>query len=117
MEKEQLWQQGQVKTYYSRLTDIMREYIENRYDIQALELTTDEILEKIEKVNVHDELLDKLKSMLQTADMVKFAKAKPAVEQHTGNMENAHKFVVKTKYVPPVIEEDDEIGKNDELKR
>jgi hypothetical protein len=96
LEQRQLWQNGRIKEYYSELTDILRSYIEARFDVPTLELTTDEMLANARKhkdLNRHVELLG---SILYTADLAKFAKAEPLPHEHTDAMENARKFVNAT---------------------
>ncbi|MEM8523863.1 MAG: hypothetical protein AAGG68_04425 [Bacteroidota bacterium] len=106
LKAEKLWQKGEVKTYHSRLTRIVREYLENRYDIQALEMTTHQILEQLSKLDFDDSRRDRLQEMLQAADLVKFAKAEPAQEFHERMMEYAEQFVEETKKVEVVEEQD-----------
>lgn len=66
-----------MKAYYADLTFITREYLENRYGIKALESTTGEILAALKKETIPDEAVEILNGLLQTADLVKFAKANP----------------------------------------
>lgn len=94
---EKLWQKGEVKTYHSRLTHIVREYLEGRYKIQALEQTTDEILAQMRKNALPQNLTEKMTALLQTADLVKFAKAEPPAEYHEQAMKMAEEFVEETK--------------------
>ena len=96
LKNAKLWQQGEVKEYQSQLTYIVREYIENRFDIQALESTTDQIVSQLHNLNVEDIFKKQLREMLQMADLVKFAKAKPPVNVHQRLMDEAESFVVKT---------------------
>ena len=96
---EELWQKGQIKTYQSRLTDIIREYIEGRYQIRALESTTFEIMAFLKDKNISTELKTKLREMLEVADLVKFAKAEPPENIHEKLMEDAVSFVKTTKEV------------------
>jgi len=103
---EKLWQQGDVKTYQSRLTYIIREYLENRYEVPALESTTDEILRSLKKVDFDSSWKDKLQNILQVADLVKFAKAKPPADFHDRVLQEAEDFVVATKVKPVIIEEE-----------
>ncbi len=105
LESEKYWQQGEVKKYYSELTNIVREYLEGRYDILALESTTDEILKDLEKGDFEAGLWNKLKEMLQTADLVKFAKAKPSIEKHAGYLDDAKEIVRITKQTVDLSEE------------
>jgi len=102
---EKLWQQGQVKAYQTKLTYIIREYLENRYDVPALESTTDEIQKSLKKVDFDSSWKDKLSNILQVADLVKFAKAEPPVDFHDRVWQEAEDFVIATKKKPVVIEE------------
>jgi len=94
---QQLWQEGKVKEYQSELTYIVREYLENRYDILALESTTDEIINKFLKGLLDGDDVNSLQRILQVADLVKFAKAKPDEDIHESFMNEAVRFVEKTK--------------------
>jgi len=94
---EQLWQKGEVKEYQSRLTFIIREYLENRYDVPALESTTEEIVQNISNADLDLSDVESLKRILQVADLVKFAKAKPDESIHESFMDEAEGFVKRTK--------------------
>lgn len=74
----QLWQQGKAKEYLSKLTFIVREYLENRYDIPALESTSGQILQKIKSIGLPENLQLNLQELFQKSDLVKFAKAEPS---------------------------------------
>jgi hypothetical protein len=102
---EKLWQQGNIKAYQSRLTYIIREYLENRYNIPALESTTDQILRHLKKVDFDNNWKDKLQNILQVADLVKFAKAKPPADFHDQVWAEAENFVIATKVKPIIVEE------------
>lgn len=108
LKSEQLWQKGEVKTYHSRLTRIIREYLENRYGIQALEMTTLQILDQLANLDFDASWRDRLQEMLQAADLVKFAKAEPTIEFHERMMEYAELFVEETKKVV-IVNEAEEI--------
>lgn len=115
IKEQKLWQQGKVKEYYSEVTDAIREYIENRYGITAMELTTDEI---IRKINEHKGLLDEklyeyLKQMLSSADLVKFAKFTPPPEENELLLVNAYFLVNQTK-IEEQNEESDEQDEDEE---
>ncbi len=105
---EKLWQQGAIKKYQSRLTYTIREYLENRYEIPALESTTDEILRSLKKVDFDSSWKDKLQNILQVADLVKFAKAKPPADFHDRVWQEAEDFVIATKVKPVIIEAEKE---------
>ncbi len=105
LEKEKLWQQDKTKAYYTRLTYIFREYLENRYGVNALESTTDEILGWLQREKFSDSLTTKLRNTLQASDLVKFAKSKPGVDIHQNALDTAYEFIHATK--KPLTEEDD----------
>ena len=69
-----MWQSGKVKEYFSTLTDIAREYIEGQFGVNAVEMTTDDIMEEIKPLHFSKEAYDKLKDTMVVADLVKFAK-------------------------------------------
>jgi len=100
LEAEKLWQKGEIKLYHSKLTEIIREYIEYRFHVLALESTTEEILERFKEGQINDELFDKLRTMLELADLVKFARQRPLPDEHTKSMELAHEFVRATRLKP-----------------
>lgn len=93
LEEEKLWQHGNFKLYHTRLTDIIRLYIENRWQIPALEQTTDEILDGFSAGMLNEELFGKLKSTLQIADLVKFAKLEPVVYENEQSLTNAYELI------------------------
>ena len=97
LKEEKIWSKGEVKHYYSRLTEITRHYIERQYDISAMESTTEEILQSFRRANPEDQLLDEiLKELLELADLVKFAKEDPLPVDNQTNLNNAYIFVQKT---------------------
>ncbi len=102
LDARQLWQKKQVKEYYVELTDIVRNYIEARFHTAVMELTTDELLYKVQ---LHRELQpyhSLLADILHTADLAKFAKAQPLPQEHTDAMEKAKQLVNSSR--PVIIE-------------
>lgn len=97
LDEKKLWQQDKIKEYYTELTDIIRTYIENRYDIIAREMTTDEIMESLIYVQVTPDDREKLGQLLLMADMVKFAKSRPIANEHEMGMARAYNFVRDTR--------------------
>ena len=93
LEEEKLWQGDNVKLYYSRLTDILRFYLEYRYGWYAMESTTEEIQDEIENYNLKEKAKENLVSTLRTADLVKFAKMLPMPDVNIKAMETAYKFI------------------------
>lgn len=87
LDEKHLLQQNKIKTYYTELTDIVRTYIEKDIYIPALESTTNELIDTINdfnessKLGISIETIQQLKDVLESADMVKFAKSKPIVEE------------------------------------
>ncbi|MEM8906754.1 MAG: hypothetical protein AAGD05_02810 [Bacteroidota bacterium] len=96
LKQAKLWQKGEIKAYQSQLTFIVREYLEGRYDIQALESTTYQILKDLTPIQLSDDWKKRLKEMLELADLVKFAKAEPPIEKHERLMKDAEDFVLTT---------------------
>lgn len=94
---QKLWQEGKVKQYHSALTDIVRLYIEERFKVNALEQTTDEILASFRNVVIDQGSKAKLKQLLTLADLVKFAKEEPLPQDNELSMANAFDFVNGTK--------------------
>lgn len=111
LEKEKLWQQGQFKAYYSGISDIIRGYIEERYQVQALEHTTEETLRGLRSENLSKELEDKLRSMLELSDLVKFAKLQPVSMENENIIKQAYQFVNET--IVQEKTEKEEKGKED----
>lgn len=100
LKSQKLWEQGQVKQYHIELTDIIRDYLEKRYEINALEQTSEEIFSGLRHLNIAEQNMNKLRQMLLLADLVKFAKAAPLNNDNEQSMENAISFVMNTKAVP-----------------
>ena len=98
LKDEELWQKGEVKEYYSRLSDILRRYIDNRYNIMSPELTTDETVRMLQKaaVTTHDQM-SLVKELLSLSDMVKFAKYLPQSEIHDKSFNDGVRFVELTR--------------------
>ena len=92
-----LWQKGKFKAYYTALTSILRTYISSRWDVGALEMTTDEIIMALRDVDMPSASRTDLITILRTADMVKFAKAEPEAEDNEENLSRALYFVENTK--------------------
>lgn len=100
LKAEKIWQQGRVKEYYSRLSDIIRTYLEKRYNIMALEQTSYEILLAVQDYTGKDSNYNLLKTLLRLSDLVKFAKAEPEPEENMNQLENAILFVRNTRPQP-----------------
>jgi hypothetical protein len=97
LEAKRLWQCGQVKEYHSELTDIVRTYIERKYQTPAMEMTTEEILAPAVSSRWNDSLRRDLGEMLTLADFVKFAKMQPAPTDNERSLRLAYSFVETTR--------------------
>ncbi|MGH2643910.1 MAG: hypothetical protein ACRDE2_08180 [Chitinophagaceae bacterium] len=97
LEEEKLWQHNEVKLYYTKLTDILRLYIQRRFGVNAMEQTSDELLQKIKPVTKLNQQKNNLQYILQTADLAKFAKLQPQQEEHENSMRKAYEIVEWTK--------------------
>ncbi len=112
---------SEYKDYYSELTNIIRQYIEEEVRIDALESTTAELIRKIEAqkkagyLDLKDETIKNLKNVLQTADLVKFAKSKPDDAIIKADRNLVEHIVVETKEAVPEISEE-ELRKDEEYK-
>ena len=99
LRNRKLWQNGKHKLYYSTLTEILRLYIEGRWAVGALEMTSHEILKALNNVDIKSDSRSNLMEILFTADMVKFAKALPEAEENEQLFTYAYYFVENTKSV------------------
>lgn len=93
LEEEKLWQKDEVKLYYSRLTDILRMYLEYRYGWYAMESTTEEIQSGMNNYYLKEKAKENLLSILRTGDLVKFAKLLPLPDENLRAMDNAYTFI------------------------
>ena len=115
LEKKELWQKGEVKAYYSELTDIARNYIEEAIEIPAMESTTSELIQGLraasvkKKMTLSQEIIENLERVLKQADLVKFAKSKPLDFEITEDRNKIQKAILTLDSSIPVeipVEED-----------
>lgn len=97
LRQEAFWKKGNVKKHQSELTYIIREYLEERFGIKALESTTDEIVYALKNKDFQSDHENNLKEILQIADLVKFAKAEPPLDINETFVTKAESFVHETK--------------------
>ncbi len=105
LRSEHLWQSGEYKGYYSRLTDILRTYISGRYGVAAMEMTTPEIIAASKQLELPRRCEMELQELLRDADLVKFAKAQFEASQNEQYFETVKVFVELTKPEEEVSEE------------
>jgi hypothetical protein len=118
LETKELWQKGEIKDYYSELTDIARNYIEEEIKIPAMESTTSELIEGLrnaarqKKLKLSNETVENLEKVLKQADLVKFAKSIPAqfeIEEDKKRISSS--IVTIHNSIPEIVEdEDDELA-------
>lgn len=120
LEKKELWQHGEIKEYYSELTDIVRNYIEEAIEIPAMESTTSELIEGLKvaslkkKMKLSQETIENLFVVLKQADLVKFAKSKPLDYEITEDRKKIERAIVTLdKSIPVVVENNDEMLLNE----
>ena len=93
---QKLWQNNQMKLYYTRITDVLREYIEARFGLQAMEKTSAEILQELLPAGIEKAEYDSLKEMLEVADLVKFAKYVASELENENAIPRAIRFISST---------------------
>lgn len=114
LKAQKLWQQDETKEYYTRLTGIVRTYIEDRYNVLAMEKPSSEILRELRQMHYSKKIdFSKFESLLNLADLIKFAKGSALAEENIEHLDNAYNLV-KTTYVE--IEEQDSINDKTEAK-
>ena len=99
---KKLWQSGQIKEYHTELIDIIREYLFGTFGIHALEYTSDEIMDAVNKTAANPQIKEKLRQTLTMADMVKFAKMQPLPIEHDTSLNYAIDFVKETMHLTSV---------------
>tara|TARA_R110000868_G_scaffold167991_3_gene402565 strand:+ start:944 stop:2578 length:1635 start_codon:yes stop_codon:yes gene_type:complete len=114
LEKKELWQKGEVKSYYSELTDIARNYIEEAIEIPAMESTTSELILGLraasvkKKMTLSQETIENLERVLKQADLVKFAKSKPVEYEIAEDRNKIQKVILTLDSAIPVVVEMEE---------
>lgn len=112
IKEKKLWSTDNHKHYQTLLTDVIRDYIEGRFNVPAMEQTTDETIRSLKTSNlISNKLLEDLQETLTLADLVKFARFKPEVSQNEEGLKFGFRFVNET--MPELIEEVD--ADNDKL--
>lgn len=110
IKETKIWRDGKVKEYQTELTDVVREYISRRFEVQSTEQTSDETLRELKPILMGNqpsavsiqngkELYEKLRKMLQLADLVKFAKWTTTPDENESALTTAYDFVNSTKIV------------------
>ena len=106
----QLWQRGQEKEYFTGLTDILRVYIDRRFHINAVEMTSSQIIDTLKKNEETKAVNEQLEMILEIADIVKFANARPLADDNEVAYQRAVNFVEATRPV-------EQLEKKEEVKK
>ncbi|MDE6556415.1 MAG: cell wall anchor protein, partial [Duncaniella sp.] len=102
---ENLCQKGMEKEFYTRLTDILRHYLDRRFGINAMEMTSSQIMDALQSNEETRLSQSKMKRVLEMADFVKFAKVRPLPADNTASFNSAEAFIDETRPVPDHTEE------------
>ena len=110
-----LLQEGKVKEFYIRISEVIRRYVEGRYFIVAMELTSFELRENLKRSEIPAEEIAMFYEFLSTCDLVKFAKYKPSSAKNSANLNKAFEIVERTKLVYEEPEKTGESPKGESL--
>lgn len=111
IKQQKLWQQGRSKEYYTMITETLRRYIVDRFGVNAMEMTSAEILDLLRKQEEASAVYESLKQVMQLSDFVKFAKMNPLPDENDLSLMNAYQFINQTKRVE--VPTPEEAEKND----
>jgi len=106
LEATHYYEQGKIKEHYSLLSDIVRGYLDERFNMTAMEQTTNELLAALKRNPELRKIRPELKRLLRTADLAKFAKANPLPDEHRACLDAAYTIINKTKPVEITPESD-----------
>lgn len=99
LREEHLWEKGREKEYYSELTDILRRYISRRFGVNAMEMTSGQLLKALDSLSELNTLAPQVKYVLDTADFVKFARMQPKPDVNVKTFEATDNFIETTRPV------------------
>ena len=114
LHNEKLWQNNKHKLYYSSLSDILRTYLAGRFEVGAMEMTTDEIADALRNMDIEQKQKMDLLAVLRDADLVKFAKATPEAEDNELAYDKSYHFVEETKPIEVVEDEEEDLPTKNE---
>ena len=104
--EQKIWQSGQVKEYHTQLTDVVREYIDRRFEVNSAEQTSDETLRAMRPLlSEKKDIFEQLRKMLTLADLVKFAKWTTTPDENETSLRSAYTFVKETTPIEEVKSE------------
>lgn len=100
LRSRKLCEKGQEKEFYTELTEILRQYLEGRFGINAMEMTTTQIKAAVRANSTTRDMSSQMSQILEMADFVKFAKMRPMPEDNVRTFNHAMQFVENTKPLP-----------------
>lgn len=106
LQAKKLPQSGRDKEYYTELTEILRQYLEGRFGINAMEMSSTQIIDTLRHNKETRPGTDLMKQILEIADFVKFAKVRPLPDDNIKAFNSAVKFVEDSKPLPPAPDDD-----------
>lgn len=108
LEQKKLWQNGFVKQFHSEVTEIVRQYFEDRFNFRALEMTSAEILAVLSYTEEGKKIVETSDNFFSNADLVKFAKFEPMPKINEEMMKQAYDIVNQTIPAPKpqIVSED-----------
>lgn len=110
IKEKKLWQTGKVKQFHSELTDTLRYYLDQRFNLSTLESTTEEILAAVASLEENKDWNSNLKEILERADLAKFAKFQPLPDENERSLKYAYKLVETTIVSETSKKEADEVS-------
>lgn len=111
LKKQNLPAKGKTKEYYTKLTGVLRSYLNRQFQIRTYEKTSAEILLQVDNDEKLSQFVSLLRPILETSDFVKFAKVNPGEEENSKNMSDAERFVELTRPRAEVEEKEGGAGK------
>lgn len=109
LREKKIWQKGMVKEFHSSLSDIIRTYIEEAYNIPAMEMISEDIIFKLNSTDIQPDSIKRLQNIFKLTDMVKFAKFNPLPDENDNNLKNAVIFVNETAPKVELVEEKEDL--------
>ena len=107
LKEKKLWENGKEKEYFTSLTDILRVYLHKQYHINAMEMTSRQILKAMKKDGVLRQYRDLVRPVLSLSELVKFARQKPVADENVEVFDKVMQFLIQTR---PIEEEPEKKG-------
>lgn len=95
VEQQQLWQNGKHKLYYTEITDVIRKFLEYKFGIQAMEQTSDEIIQSLRLSSINKDLMSRIQNLFELADLIKFAKTTPLPQENEVAIQIAKQILIE----------------------